>query len=135
MNALEDDNPFDQDGDNILSETSSTSKLDLSEPPSPPSHTQHSPSLSRPFPSPGSHRQPQSTSKSEFCCTRDRVLHSGDDIEILVRELISPLTALVFKLGLKITDAQKTSVGSNSPYIAYVIRTGVWSFALSLLGP
>jgi sorting nexin-41/42 len=86
MDALEDDNPFDQDGENITSETSSTSKLDLSEPPSPPLPSRHL-SASRPFPSPGSHRQPQMSFKSDFCCTRDRVLHFGEDVEILVREL------------------------------------------------
>jgi len=42
--------------------------------------------------------------KSDFCCARDRVLHSGEDVEILI------------------TDAQKTSVNSTSPYIVYVIR-------------
>jgi hypothetical protein len=89
MDALEDDNPFDQDGENITSETSSTSKLDLSEPPSPlpARHLSNSSPLSHPFPSPGSHKQPQMSFKSDFCCTRDRVLHSGEDVEILVREL------------------------------------------------
>ncbi|KAF8075075.1 hypothetical protein FPV67DRAFT_1475906 [Lyophyllum atratum] len=62
--------------------------------------------LSRPFPSPGSHRQPQTTFKSDFCCARDRYLHSGEDVEILI------------------TDAQKTSQNASSPYIAYVISTG-----------
>ena len=38
-----------------------------------------------PFPSSGSHRQTQSNFKTDFCCTRDRVLHSGEDVEILVR--------------------------------------------------
>jgi hypothetical protein len=91
MDALEDDNPFDQDGEHITSETSSTSKLDLSEPPSPPLATRHfstSSPISRPFPSPGSHRQPQMSFKSDFCCSRDRVLHSGEDVEILVRESV-----------------------------------------------
>ncbi|TFK39408.1 hypothetical protein BDQ12DRAFT_712121 [Crucibulum laeve] len=111
MDTFEDENPFDQDGDNITSETSSTSQVALYEPPSPPPHPSRqlspsSPNLNRPFPSPGSHRQQQVNYKTDFCCTRDRVLHSGDDVEILI------------------TDAQKTSLNSNSPYIAYVIRTG-----------
>jgi hypothetical protein len=87
MDALQDDNPFDQDGEHIASETSSTSKLDLSEPSSPTRRFSPSSPLSRPFPSPGSHRQPQMSFKSDFCCTRDRVLHSGEDVEILVCKL------------------------------------------------
>ncbi|KAJ3515995.1 hypothetical protein NLJ89_g1404 [Agrocybe chaxingu] len=114
MNALdnfEDENPFEQDGDRIPSETSSTSQVALYEPPSPPSHPsrQLSPTLTinrPPFPSPGSHRQPQANFKTDFCCTRDRVLHSGEDVEILI------------------VDAQKTSLNSSSPYITYVIKTG-----------
>ncbi|KAJ6624964.1 hypothetical protein B0H10DRAFT_2005063 [Mycena sp. CBHHK59/15] len=111
MDAFEDENPFESDSDRLTSATSSPSKVDLSEPPSPPPNPSRqlsptSPTLTRPFPSPGSHRQPQSTFKSDFCCTRDRVLHSGDDVEILI------------------TDAQKTSVNATSPYIVYVIQTG-----------
>ncbi|PPQ79696.1 hypothetical protein CVT25_003270 [Psilocybe cyanescens] len=113
MNALDDyeeENPFEHEGtDHITSETSSTSQVGLYEPPSPP-HTarQLSPTTSNrpPFPSPGSHKQANINYKTDFCCTRDRVLHSGDDVEILI------------------IDAQKTSVNSSSPYITYVIRTG-----------
>ncbi|KAH7914639.1 hypothetical protein BJ138DRAFT_1143565 [Hygrophoropsis aurantiaca] len=106
---LEDDNPFETDADRLSSETSSTSKVNISAPSSPPPHPARllSPaSPSRPFPSPGSNRQPQTTFKSDFCCTRDRWLHSGEDIEILIM------------------DAQKTSVNSSTPYITYVIRAG-----------
>ncbi|KAJ7035660.1 hypothetical protein C8F04DRAFT_514622 [Mycena alexandri] len=111
MEAFEDENPFESDSDRLTSTTSSPTQIDLSEPPSPPANADRqlsptSPTLSRPFPSPGSHRQPQSTFKSDFCCARDRVLHSGDDVEILI------------------TDAQKTSVNATSPYIVYVIQTG-----------
>ncbi|KAJ7224471.1 hypothetical protein GGX14DRAFT_425842 [Mycena pura] len=116
MEPFEDENPFESDSDRLTSATSSPSKVDLSEPPSPPPNPARqlssttpsptTPNLTRPFPSPGTHRQPQTTFKSDFCCTRDRVLHSGDDIEILI------------------TDAQKTSVHSTSPYIVYVIQTG-----------
>ncbi|KAF8972655.1 hypothetical protein BDZ97DRAFT_1782088 [Flammula alnicola] len=103
MNALdgfEEENPFEQDGDHIPSETSSTSKVALYEPPSPPHPSRQlsptSPNMNRPpFPS-----------LTDFCCARDRVLHNGDDIEILI------------------IDAQKTSLNSNSPYITYVIKTG-----------
>ncbi len=90
---FDDDNPFDV----IPSETSSASKLDLSAPPSPPA--------SRPFPSPGTHRLPQ-VPKTEFCCRRDRFLHSDDQPEILI------------------TDAQKTSLNSATPYITYLITSG-----------
>ncbi|KAF8998551.1 hypothetical protein BDQ17DRAFT_1361988 [Cyathus striatus] len=107
---FEDENPFEQDAEHIPSESSSTSQVAIYEPPSPPSHPSRlsptSPRLNRPFPSPGSHRQPQANYKVDFCCARDRYLHSGDDVEILI------------------TDAQKTSVNSNSPYIVYVINTG-----------
>ncbi|KIK07774.1 hypothetical protein K443DRAFT_86496 [Laccaria amethystina LaAM-08-1] len=112
MDGFEDENPFEQDAEHIPSETSSTSKVALYEPSSPPQHPsgQLSPSSPRtnrpPFPSSGSHRQPYSNYKTDYCCARDRVLHSGDDVEILI------------------TDAQKTSLGAGSTYIAYVIRTG-----------
>ncbi|KAF7309623.1 Sorting nexin-41 [Mycena indigotica] len=101
MNAFEDDmNPFHDTDSNKT--PSSPTHLDLSSSP-----RQLSPTTpTNPFPSPGTHRQPPATFKSDFCCTRDRVLHSGDDIEILI------------------TDAQKTSVNSTSPYIVYVIQTG-----------
>ncbi|KAF8899608.1 hypothetical protein CPB84DRAFT_1924292 [Gymnopilus junonius] len=113
MNTLddfEDENPFDQD--TIPSETSSTSQVAIYEANSPPQHPsrQLSPTTSSmnrpPFPSPGSHRQPHANYKTDFCCARDRVLHSGEDVEILI------------------VDALKTSVNSNSPYITYVIQTG-----------
>ena len=90
MDTFEDENPFEQDGDRISSETSSTSHVVLyDEASSPPSHIRQlsptSPHMSRPpFPSSGSHKT-QSNFKTDFCCTRDRVLHSGEDIEILVR--------------------------------------------------
>ncbi|KAK7031375.1 sorting nexin-41 [Favolaschia claudopus] len=102
---------FKSDSDRLTSATSSSDKVDLSEPPSPPPDPSRqlsptSPTLTRPFPSPGTARQPAATFKSDFCCQRDRVLHSGDDVEILI------------------TDAQKTTVNSTSPYIVYVIQTG-----------
>ncbi|KAF9477767.1 hypothetical protein BDN70DRAFT_880780 [Pholiota conissans] len=111
LEGFEEANPFEQDGEHITSETSSTSKVALYEPPSPPQPSRQlsptSPNMNRPpFPSPGSHRQPNVNYKTDFCCARDRVLHSGDDVEILI------------------IDAQKTSLNSNSPYITYVIRTG-----------
>ncbi|EEB87175.1 hypothetical protein MPER_15585, partial [Moniliophthora perniciosa FA553] len=46
------------------------------------------------------------TLKTDFCCGTDRALHSGEDIEILI------------------VDALKTTAGSTSPYITYVIQTG-----------
>lgn len=92
MDAFEDENPFDTESDRIPSETSSTSKVDLSEPPSPPFNPSRQLSseiidAEPPFPSQGSHRQQSHLNdKIDFCCARDRVLHSGDDIEILVRQ-------------------------------------------------
>ncbi|EJT96584.1 PX-domain-containing protein [Dacryopinax primogenitus] len=60
------------------------------------------PTTNKPFPSP--YTAPQQ--RTEPCCTRDMWLHSGEDVEILV------------------VDALKTSEGSSSSYIVYVIRTG-----------
>ncbi|KZT55236.1 hypothetical protein CALCODRAFT_437488 [Calocera cornea HHB12733] len=63
------------------------------------------PTTNKPFPSPYKAAFPAAP-KSEPCCTRDMWLHSGEDVEI------------------QITDALKTSEGSSSSYIVYVIRTG-----------
>lgn len=111
METFEDDNPFENDVDHISSETSSTSRVNISAPSSPPPSTAHpvSPTIShqsRPFPSPGTSRQPQPMNKNDFCCNRNRWLHSGEDVEILI------------------TDAQKTTVHSTTPYIVYVIQAG-----------
>lgn len=111
LEGFEDENPFEQDGDHINSETSSTSQVALYEPPSPPHPSRQlsptSPNMNRPpFPSPGSHRQPTSNFKTDFCCTRDRVLHNGDDIEILVSSnllsdfYISPESSSVHRLWM-----------------------------------
>ncbi|KIJ61987.1 hypothetical protein HYDPIDRAFT_158579 [Hydnomerulius pinastri MD-312] len=110
MDTFEDENPFENDIERVPSETSSTSKVNISAPSSPPPNTARllsptSPS-NRPFPSPGTNRHPQPTYKSDFCCNRDRWLHSGEDVEILI------------------IDAQKTTVNSNTPYITYVIHAG-----------
>ncbi|TRM65203.1 hypothetical protein BD626DRAFT_488020 [Schizophyllum amplum] len=83
-------------------------KLDISNPPSPPMNPSRqlaSPPLNRTFSS-TSPRQQTTNYKSDYCCARDRDLHSGDDVEIVI------------------SDAQKTAVGATSPYIVYVIQTG-----------
>ncbi|EIW79176.1 hypothetical protein CONPUDRAFT_83461 [Coniophora puteana RWD-64-598 SS2] len=110
MDGFEDDNPFEVDVDRMSSATSSTSKVNISAPSSPPANHSRvasptSATPSRPFPSPGTQKQPQQT-KTDFCCQRDRWLHSGEDNEI------------------QILDALKTSVNSSTPYITYVIRAG-----------
>ncbi|CAL1714951.1 unnamed protein product [Somion occarium] len=112
MDPYETENPFEEDTDRVQSEASSAYRVNLSAPSSPPSQSSRipsSPSLgsaSRPaFPSSGSHRQPQAY-KSDFCCTRDQWLHSGEEVEIVI------------------TDALKTSVNSSSTYITYVIKSG-----------
>lgn len=114
MEPFEDENPFDAGGNHLTSDASSPANLDPSEPSSPPPDVYNSslspqfgsPSVSKPtFPSPGSHRQPQPY-KNDYCCARDRWLHSGEDVEILI------------------TDAQKTSLNSTSPYISYLIQSG-----------
>ncbi|KAI0716042.1 hypothetical protein C8T65DRAFT_642639 [Cerioporus squamosus] len=114
MEAFEDENPFESEPERLQSPSdSSSSRVDISGVSSPELVSQParfaspptSPSRRNTFPSPGSHRQPQAQ-KSDFCCTRDHWLHSGEDAEILI------------------TDALKTSVNSSSPYITYVIRAG-----------
>ncbi|KAL1746821.1 hypothetical protein HDZ31DRAFT_80959 [Schizophyllum fasciatum] len=89
MDAFEDENPFEVDADRIESESSSTSKVDISNPPSPPMNPSRqlaSPSLDRAFPSVGTQRQTTMNYNSDYCCARDRDLHSGDDLEILSAE-------------------------------------------------
>ncbi|GJE91123.1 Phox homology domain and BAR domain-containing protein [Phanerochaete sordida] len=114
MEPFEDENPFEAEGSHLNSDPSSPANLDLSEPPSPPVDAYNgvltpqlgSPSVSKPpFPSPGSHRLPQPY-KNDYCCARDHWLHSGEDVEVLI------------------TDAQKTSLNSTSPYITYVLKSG-----------
>ncbi|KAF5338617.1 hypothetical protein D9611_012815 [Ephemerocybe angulata] len=111
MEGFEDENPFEQDLDAIPSATSSMSKVAIYEPSSPPPHASSALSPSSPphraaFASTESHGAQASNYKTDFCCTRDRYLHTNDDIEIVI------------------VDAQKTSAGTSSPYIVYVIRTG-----------
>ncbi|KAI0629185.1 hypothetical protein C8Q77DRAFT_1066259 [Trametes polyzona] len=113
MEAFEDENPFESEPERLQRSDSSSSRANvssLSSPVPPPQQARvasppTSPNRRNAFPSPGSHRQPQ-TFKSDFCCARDRWLHSGEDVEILI------------------VDALKTSVNSTSPYITYVIRAG-----------
>lgn len=132
MEAFDDENPFDTESDRIPSETSSTSKVDISEPPSPPFNPSRQlsseiTSPERTFPSQPPRQPQRSNFKSDFCCARDRILHSGDDVEILVCAMVISYYAF---LGIetstcKITDAQKTNLGATTPYITYVIQTGV----------
>ncbi|KAF9524537.1 hypothetical protein CPB83DRAFT_861086 [Crepidotus variabilis] len=89
LEDFEDENPFEQEGPNISSEASSTSQVAIYEPASPPQLSQPLSPASQnvdrpPFPSAGSHRIPQANFKTDFCCSTDRYLHSGDDVEILV---------------------------------------------------
>jgi len=89
METFEDENPFETD-DRISSETSSTLKVDISEPNSPPpnivralSQSPTGPSTNKPISPRGASKLP-ATFKSDYCCTRDRWLHSEQDIEIIV---------------------------------------------------
>lgn len=112
MEPFEDENPFDTGTDRLHSEASSTIAVDDSEPASPPvdgfrtgSPTPTSPQPSRPpFPSPGSHRLPQPY-KSEHCCARDQWLHSGEDVEILVRPRAA--AALTWNTQLCVADRRR----------------------------
>ncbi len=96
MEAFEDENPFESEPQRLQSHSdSSSSQVDISgvsspelvSHPAPLASPPTSPSRRNTFPSPGSHRQPQAQ-KSDFCCTRDHWLHSGDDAEILVRGIL-----------------------------------------------
>ena len=106
MEAFEDDeNPFETEPERLQSDSSS-SRANISGLSSPvPQQTRvasppTSPGRRNTFPSPGSHRQPQAF-KNDFCCLRDRWLHSGEDAEILVRSesrgdlLVSMLTCIL----------------------------------------
>ncbi|KAH9993693.1 hypothetical protein BJV74DRAFT_832657 [Russula compacta] len=108
MEPFEDENPF-STGDPPPSSASSNSHVDVSAPSSPQNHTVTLPSspprigiqtssFRAGFPSQGSGHSPAPRPP--------RWLHSGEDAEILI------------------TDAQKTSENSTSPYITYVIRSG-----------
>jgi sorting nexin-41/42 len=85
MDSFEDDNPFQDvvsDDAVVPSDTSSISKMDLSEPQSPQSAL-NNPQTPRPtLPSP--QNLLQNTVRSEICCARDRDIQSGEDFEILV---------------------------------------------------
>ncbi|KAL9713774.1 Sorting nexin, cytoplasm-to-vacuole targeting pathway/endosomal sorting [Leucoagaricus gongylophorus] len=101
IDNFEDENPF-ENASHLPLETPSVFEAA----PSAASNQLSPSSPTRPFPSPGTRKVQQINSKTEFCCNTDRALHSGIDMEILI------------------TDAQKTSVNANSPYIIYIIRTG-----------
>lgn len=88
-----DQNPF----ENVPSGASSAFKVDVASPPSPEQQPSNeasvdaqpvSPTLERPFPSHGSHKQSPGFSKTEFCCACDQTLHSGDELELLVSNYI-----------------------------------------------
>ena len=95
MEAFEDENPFESEPERLQSPDSSSSRVDISGVSSPELASQPSrltspptsPSRRNTFPSSGSHRQPQAH-KSDFCCARDHWLHSGEDVEILVRDFV-----------------------------------------------
>lgn len=96
MEPFEDENPF-STADPPLSSASSNSHVDVSSPSSPANHTVtlpvspprlaiQSPTSRSGFPSQGSGHSPRlPTSKSDFCCVCDQWLHSGEDVEIVVR--------------------------------------------------
>ncbi|KAH8832453.1 hypothetical protein DL96DRAFT_1582155 [Flagelloscypha sp. PMI_526] len=111
MDEFEDANPF---GNDSPETASSPSAVNVSVPGSPqavPSHFSPPPNVEQQlFAEPSAPLSPprevQGIDKADFCCARDRDIHSSDDFEIYV------------------TDAQKTTVSSTSPYIVYVIQTG-----------
>ncbi|KAI5121504.1 hypothetical protein M0805_006541 [Coniferiporia weirii] len=132
MSDFDDHNPFQTDADDVVDadadahsepDSPDDSNVDLSsEPATPPAHPARilaspptSPGVNIGFASPTSvtstpkqpsQRPTQPPFKNDFCCARDRWLHSGEDVEI------------------QIVDAQKTSDHASSPYIAYVIKSG-----------
>ena len=87
MDTFEDENPFESE-DQVLSETSSTSRVDISEPNSPSAKIaralSQSPPINKSFPLQRQATTPTAADKTDFCCSRDRWLHSGDEFEIRV---------------------------------------------------
>lgn len=88
MDAYEEDsNPFEAD-DHVASETSSTSIVDVSEPNSPPNLarplSQSAPVAEKTVPLPSLQKPLSATVKADFCCSRDRWLHSEQEVEITV---------------------------------------------------
>lgn len=137
MASFEDDaNPFRTDVDGDLNGTVDRSTVapdddDEHQPfrePSPPMPTQDLPPLpakASSFPR-AAPTFSQLANRTEFCCSRDRYLHMEDDAEILVRVYCSARPAAAERDSLaQIVDAQKTAEGSSSPYIVYLIKTGV----------
>lgn len=114
MSDFEDHNPFQVDNDDVHSEPESSSNVDLSsEPDTPPAHPSRilasppaSPGVNRSFTTaqvlkPAPLRPPPQVYKSDFCCARDRWLHSGEDVEIQVCRL-SLVSRLVDVLTLQL---------------------------------
>lgn len=91
MSDFEDDNPFKADGEDAPSENESH-VVDLSAPSTPPSHPARilsppisSPPLNRTIrPQTAPQRPAHNAPKAEYCCAKDRWLHSGEDVEIQV---------------------------------------------------
>jgi len=105
MDQDDDINPF---AEQVVDESDNgdlaTSQSSLARPESPPAEEPPPLPTKQPvYPEPPNYRLAKQ--KTEFCCERDRWLHSEDGAEI------------------KIVDAQKTSDGSNSSYITYIIRS------------
>ena len=107
MSDFEEENPFQQtDGDEVPS-SETTSNIDLSEPSTPPTHPSRilsSPTFTSAedrFSSADVHQKHASANaKSDFCCGRDRWLHSGEDVEIVVRVLSRKLCDINLKFFL-----------------------------------
>ena len=86
LNDFDDENPFEQESHG---EESSTPSVAIYEPSSPHRPSQILSPLTQntnrsPFPSTGSHKSQSVNYKTDFCCSSDRYLHSGDSFEILV---------------------------------------------------
>ena len=114
---------LDLDGDSENHDSHSTphqSSIDGLSTPSTPLPSQPIQRTSFPVP-----QQPFSN-KEEYCCSRDQYLHSGDEAEILVCTHCIPVhNAPSDTITSQIVDALKTTENSTSPYITYVIQTGV----------
>lgn len=106
MSDFEEHNPFQTDVDDPQSDADSpnNSNVDLSsEPDTPPAHPARIPAsppvsagINRGFSSPpgsagrqAAFKPPPPAFKSDYCCPRDRWLHSGEDVEIQVRYLLA----------------------------------------------
>lgn len=97
MDDFEGENPFAEDENAAAPTASAPDALSSPQEPEVPSPVAQAVQQSPPAPPPpllspvSPRKQNQSQFKDEYCCARDRDLHSGDDLEILVNTPLFPV--------------------------------------------